>query len=126
MASNDYGFPVKLGQDVSRHQGRWMWRIELSEPDTMAAAWFTHENLSAIRGTDSHDPAIIGKLVQWRRDGIQECISIAWMEHWPDELGIRPERRSRLHPPAGRHRPPQRSGRRIRETTGRWEAAQSG
>jgi hypothetical protein len=43
----------------------------------MAAAWFTHENLSAILGTDSHDPAIIGKLVQWRRDEIQECISIA-------------------------------------------------
>jgi len=27
MTSVDYGFHVKLGQDVSRHQGRWMWRI---------------------------------------------------------------------------------------------------
>jgi hypothetical protein len=68
-----------------------MWRIAVTEPDTMTAAWFTHDNLAAILGTDSHDPAIIGKLVQWRRAEIQECISIAAMEHWPDELGIRPE-----------------------------------
>jgi hypothetical protein len=68
-----------------------MWRVEVREPDTMVEAWFTHENLSAILGTDSHDPVIIGKLVQWRRDEIQECISIAATEHWPDELGIRPE-----------------------------------
>jgi len=40
-ARPDYGLPVKLGQDVSRHSGRWMWRIEVTEPDTMAAAWFT-------------------------------------------------------------------------------------
>jgi hypothetical protein len=78
---SDYGFPVRLGQDVSRHSGRWMWRIEVPEPDTMAAAWFTHENLSAILGTDFHDAATVRKLVQWRRDEIQECISIAWMEH---------------------------------------------
>jgi|RhiMethySRZTD1v2_1073278.scaffolds.fasta_scaffold18233_12 hypothetical protein len=91
MTSDDYGFPVKLGQDVSRHQGRWMWRIEVLEPDTMVAAWFTHEYLSAILGTDSHGAATVRKLVQRRRDEIQECISIAWMEHWPDELGIRPE-----------------------------------
>ena len=64
---------------------------EVLEPDTMAAAWLTHENLSDILWTDSHDPAIIGKPVQWRRNEIQECISIAWMEHWPHELGIRPE-----------------------------------
>ena len=64
-------------------------RIERA--DTMAAAWFTHENLSAILGTGSYDPAVIGKLVQWHRNEIQECITIAWMEHWPDELGIRPE-----------------------------------
>jgi len=51
MASDDFGFPAKLGQRVSRHAGGWMWRIEVREPDTMAAAWFTHENLSAILGT---------------------------------------------------------------------------
>jgi hypothetical protein len=90
MATDHYGFPVKLVQHVSRHQGRWMWRIEVREPDTMVAAWFTHENLSAILGTDSHDPDIVGNLVQWRNE-IQGCISIAAMEHWPDELGIRPE-----------------------------------
>ena len=45
MTSDDYGFPVKLGQDVSRHHGRWMWRIEVREPYTMVAAWFTHDNL---------------------------------------------------------------------------------
>jgi hypothetical protein len=67
----------------------------------MAAAWFTHENLSTILGTDSHDPAIIGKLVQWRRDEIQECISIAWMEHWPEELGIRPEAPAATNSPGG-------------------------
>jgi hypothetical protein len=91
MVSNDYGFPIKLGQEVSWHPGRWMWRIEIREPSTMAAAWFTHDNLPAILGTDSHDPAIVGRLVQWHRDKIQECISIAAMEHWPEELGIRPE-----------------------------------
>jgi len=88
---SDYGFPVTLGQDVSRHHGRWMWRIALSEPNAVAAAWFTHENLSAILGTDSDDPAIVSRPIQSYRDEIQECISIAAMEHWPDELGIRPE-----------------------------------
>jgi hypothetical protein len=91
MASDDYGYPVTLGNHVSRHSGRWTWRIEVYAPDTMPAAWFTHESLCAILGADSHDSAIIGKLVQWHRDEIQECISIAAMEHWPDELGIRPE-----------------------------------
>jgi hypothetical protein len=38
MASDDYGFPIKLGQHVSQHPGRWMWRIEVTEPETMAAA----------------------------------------------------------------------------------------
>jgi hypothetical protein len=60
--ANDYGFPVALGNHVS-----------------------------AILGTDSHDPAIVSKLVQRRRDEIQECISISAMELWPEELGIRPE-----------------------------------
>ena len=35
MASDDYGFPVKLGQEVRRRPGHWMWRIEVLEPDTM-------------------------------------------------------------------------------------------
>jgi hypothetical protein len=68
MTSHDYGFSVKLDQDVGRHHGRWMWRIEVRDPDTMAAPWFTHGNLSVILGTDSHDPAIVSRLVQWRRD----------------------------------------------------------
>jgi hypothetical protein len=91
MASDDYGFPVKLAQDVSPHPGRWKWRIEVYASDTMSVAWFTHESLCAILGADSHDPATISGLVQSHRDEIQECISIAAMEHWPEELGIRPE-----------------------------------
>ena len=90
-ARPDYGFPVKLGQDVSRHSGRWTWCIEVHDPNTMAAVWFTQESLIGILGTGSRDPAVISRLIQWRRNEIQECISIAWMEHWPEELGIRPE-----------------------------------
>jgi hypothetical protein len=89
MASNDYGFPVTLGNHVSRHPGRWIWRIEVYAPETMPAAWFAHESLCAILGTDSLDTPTIAKLVQSHRDGIQECISIAAMEHWPEELGIK-------------------------------------
>ena len=66
----DDGFPITLGQVVSRHPCRCMWRIEVREPSTMVGAWFTHEDLSAILGTDSRDPATVSRLVQWHREQI--------------------------------------------------------
>jgi hypothetical protein len=81
MTSDGYGFPVTLGNHVSRHSGLWMWRIEVYAPDTMPGAWFTHVSLCAILDTGSLDLATISSLVQSRRDEIQECI-----------LGIRLER----------------------------------
>ena len=55
----DYGSPITLGQVVSRHPIRCVWRIEVREPSTTVAASLAHEDLSAILGTDSRDPATV-------------------------------------------------------------------
>ena len=63
MTSDHYGFPVKLGQDLSRHAGRWMWRIAVTEPDTMAAAWFTHDTHRVAIDPDIFDFIETARLV---------------------------------------------------------------
>jgi hypothetical protein len=42
----------------------------------MAAAWFTHDNRAPYSGLTPMIP-IVTKLVQWRRNEIQGCNSVA-------------------------------------------------
>jgi len=56
----------------------------------MTAVYVTHVALTRIIATDSHDPGVIAGLIQVHRTAIEESISDAEMENWPDRLGILP------------------------------------
>lgn len=56
----------------------------------MTAVYITHDALTRIIGVDSRDSEVIAGLLQVHRETIEESISDAEMEHWPDRLGILP------------------------------------
>lgn len=56
----------------------------------MTAVYITHDALTRITAVDSHDPGVIAGLLQVHRATIEESISNAEMENWPDRLGILP------------------------------------
>ena len=83
-------YPVTIGSQVTWYPKAQRWRIDVVEPSTMTAVYITHDALSKIIAVDSHDPEVIAGLLQVHRDTIEESISDAEMEHWPDRLGILP------------------------------------
>lgn len=83
-------YPVTIGSQVTWYQKAQRWRIEVVEPPTMTAVYITHDALTRIIATDSRDPEVIAGLLQVHSTTIEESISDAEMEHWPDRLGILP------------------------------------
>ena len=56
----------------------------------MIAVYITHDALAKIIVVDSRAPEVIAGLLQVHRTIIEEYISDAEMEHWPDRLGVLP------------------------------------
>jgi hypothetical protein len=83
-------YPVVIGNSVTWFEKANRWRIDVVEPAAMTAVYILHDTLTKIVGEDSHDPAVIAGLVQVHRSSIEELISDAEMEQWPDRLGILP------------------------------------
>jgi len=83
-------YPVTIGTQVAWYEKANRWRIDVVEPSTMTAVYITHGALTRIIATDSRDPGVTAGLVQVHRAAIEELISDAEMENWPDRLGILP------------------------------------
>ena len=83
-------YPVTIGVQVAWYPRAERWRIDVVEPSTMIAIYITHGALTQIIGTNSLDPCIIAGSVQVHRTAIEELISDAETENWPDRLGVLP------------------------------------
>lgn len=90
MRSKHLAYPVTIGSQVTWYPKAQRWRIDVVEPSTMTAVYITHDTLARIIAADSRDPDVIAGLLQLHRDTIEESISDAEMEQWPDRLGILP------------------------------------
>ena len=83
-------YPVTIGAQVAWYPKAERWRIEVVEPSSMTAVYITHDALVRVTREDSHDPGVIAGCLLVHRDAIEELISNAEMEQWPDRLGILP------------------------------------
>jgi hypothetical protein len=84
----DYGYPVSLGRSVTWNPATRKWRVEVVSPRRMTAAFLDEDLMAKIVGTESHDERLVSDLVQRERVVVESHISLSWMEHWPEELGI--------------------------------------
>ena len=84
----DYGYPVRLGRSVTWNQVTKKWRVEVASPRRMTLAFIGESTMAKILGSETHDEGVMGALVKEQHTIVESHISLSWMEHWPEELGI--------------------------------------